>query len=257
MAIITSGSLADFSIRPTDTAYESVPAADQVDNFGVLAEVARDVPADVFKFDVSPAARGLALAHLRLRKGFQLGFQKNPLARLFARLFRRTREVYFIAWCWDLSGMPVSVYPGAAADPSSVLIPMRGGDIREFMGAGALLFPARPVTAGLAVRIQIWESARAKRNFGTTLSSVADVIQKSELNSLLTVVAAAAGVATATVALVEQAALQLAKTVGEVLKESSDNYVDFFEGYFPAASPWTNGKAVYSGTASEIALSQF
>jgi len=248
MAIITTGSLAEFSIRPTDRAYESVAAADQVDNFGLLAEVARDVPADVFEFEVSSLGRGLALARLRLDKGFQ---------SFLARLFHRTSDVYFLAWCWDLSGKPTSLYPGVAADPSSALIPMRGGDVREFMGAGALLFPARPVTAGLAVRIQIWESAKGTRDFGTTLSSVADVIQKSKLNSLLTLIAGAAGVATATVALVEQASLELAKVVGDVLEASSDDYVDFYEGYFPAAFPWTAGEVVYSGRASEITLKQF
>ena len=248
MAIITSGSLAEFSIKPTDKAFESVPAADEVDNFGVMAELSRGVPADVFQFDVSAEPRGLALARLTLYKGFQ---------NFLERLLQKTSDVYFLAWCWDLSGAAASVYPGAAADPRSVLIPMKGGDVREFMGAGALLFPARPVTAGLAVRIQIWESAEGARNFGKTLSTVADTIQKSKLNSLLTLIAGVAGVATGTVMLVEQAALELAKTVGDVLKASSDDYVDFYEGYFPAAKLWTAEQVVYKGSSSEIALSQF
>lgn len=248
MAIITRGSLADFSIEPTKGASTSVAAADVVDNFGVLAEVTRDAPADVFQFEVSPEPRGLALARLRLDTGFQ---------SFLARLFHKTSDVYFLAWCWDLSGAPASVYPGVSANPTSVLIPMRGGDVREFMGEGALLFPRRRVTAGLAVRIQIWESAEGIRNFGQTLSSVADVIQKSDLNSLLTVVGAAMGVATASVVLIEQAALELGKAVGDVLKETSDDYVDFYEGYFPSASAWPHSEIAYPGHASEIALKQF
>jgi hypothetical protein len=248
MAIITRGSLAEFSITPTDRAYKSLPAADEVDNFGVLAEVAHEVPADVYEFDVSPESRGLALARLHLDKGFQ---------NFLSRLFRTTSDVYFLAWCWDLSGAQTWVYPGGGADSASVLIPMKGGDVREFIGKGVLLFPARPVTAGLAVRIQIWESAKNTRDFGNTLSSVANVIQKSQLNSLLTLIGAVGGVATATVALVEQAALELAKAVGDVLKGSSDDYVDFYEGYFPSAEPWTHREVEYSGTASQITLSQF
>jgi hypothetical protein len=248
MAIITSGSLAEFSVEPTKEAHKSVAAADQVDNFGVLAEVAREAPADVFRFAISPEARGLAVARLRLDKDFQ---------SFLARLFHKTSDVYFLAWCWDLSGIPTSMYPGAAADASSALIPMRGGEVREFIGAGAALFPARPVTAGLAARIQIWESARGTRDFGQTLSTVADTIQKSKLNSLLTLIATATGVASATVALVEQAALELAKVIGGVLQASSDDYVDFYEGYFPAAAPWTDGETAYQGRASEIVLNRF
>ena len=248
MPIITTGSLSDFSITPTAAAYESIAAADDVDTFGVLAEITRDAPANLFKFDVSAEHRGLAMASLRLDPGFQ---------NFLARLFKKTSDIYFLAWCWDMSGEPATVYPGAAAAPTSVLIPMKAGSIREFIGAGALLFPARAVTAGLAVRVQIWESAQGTRDFGKTLSTVADAIQKSELNSLLTVIGTLTGVATATVALIEQAALELGKVIGNVLQASSDDYVDFYEGYFPAAAPWVHGNVSYSGTSSQITLNQF
>jgi len=249
MAIITSGSMADFSINRSPSTYDAV-GANEVTNFGALSEVARDVdvPADVFQFHKSAEPRGLGLARLRLSEGFQ---------NFLARLLRKTSDVYFLAWCWDMSGAPASVYPGAAADPASVLIPMRGGDVREFMGAGALLFPPRPVTAGLAVRIQIWESAQGTRDFGKTLSAVVDVIQNSNLNSVLHLIAATTGVATATVALAEQAALELGRVVGDALKASSDDCVDFYEGYFPSATPWTNRELEYRGIASEIALKPF
>ncbi len=134
---------------------------------------------------------------------------------------------------------------------------MRGGEAREFIGSGAVLFPPRSVAAGLSTRIQIWESAKGTRDFGQTLSTVADTIQKSKLNSLLTLIAMATGVASATVALVEQASLELAKVIGDVLKAISDDYVDFYEGYFPAAVPWTAGQTAYRGHASEIVLNQF
>jgi len=248
MAIISTGSLSDFSLVPTARAEESLVAADQVDTFGTLAEVTREAPADMFQYAVSPEARGLAVARLLLEKGFQ---------NFLARIFHKTSKVYFLAWSWDMSGTPASIYPGAAADASSALIPMRGGEAREFIGSGAVLFPSRLVTAGLATRIQIWESAKGARDFGETLSTVADSIQKSKLNSLLTLVATTTGVATATVALVEQAALELAKVIGDVLKASSDDYVDFYEGYFPVAAPWTAGQTAYRGHASEIVLNQF
>src|SRR5947199_362025 len=106
MAIITTGSLADFSVQPSDEAYRSVAAADQVDSFAVLAEVAREVPADVFRFAVSAEPRGLAIARLRLDKDFQ---------SFIKRIFHKTSDVYFLTWCWDMGGSPASMYPGTAA----------------------------------------------------------------------------------------------------------------------------------------------
>jgi hypothetical protein len=248
VALITIGSLTQFSVEPTDAALASVPEADAVNNFGVLAEVTREAPAGVFRFAVSPEGRGLAVASLRLEKGFQ---------NFLARLFHKTSDVYFLAWCWDMSGDPASLYPGAVADPASGLIPMKGGEIREFIGAGAVLFPARPVTAGLAMRMQIWESAQGSRQFGQTMSTVAQTIQQSKLNAALTLIATATGVATATVALVEQAALELGRVIGDILKASSDDYVDFYEGYFPASESWADGQTAYKGHASEIVLNRF
>jgi hypothetical protein len=248
MAIITVGSLSDFSLTPTARAVDTLAAAADVDSFGTLAEVTREAPADLFQYAVSPEARGVAAARLLLDKGFQ---------NFLARMFHKTSKVYFLAWCWDMSGAPVSMYPGVVADPSSALIPMRGGEAREFIGSGAVLFPPRSVAAGLSTRIQIWESAKGTRDFGQTPSTVADTIQKSKLNSLLTLIAMATGVASATVALVEQASLELAKVIGDVLKAISDDYVDFYEGYFPAALPWTAGQTTYRGHASEIVLNQF
>jgi hypothetical protein len=247
MATITSGSFAQFSVHPMD-ADVTAPSPDKPDTFGVLADLPPSAAAEAFKFAVSTDSRGLGVATLRLDKEFQ---------GQLARLLRRSSDVYFLAWCWDLSGAPAATYPGAAASPASSLIPIRGGETREFMGSGAVLFPARPVTSGLAARIQIWESARKTREFGATLAAVADTIQQSRLNSVLTLLAGATGVATATLAMVEQAALELAITVGDVLEASSDNYIDFFEGYFPVSLSWTDGTEDHKGRASEISLTRF
>jgi hypothetical protein len=37
--------------------------------------------------------------------------------------------------------------------PQACIISLQAGDVRKFMGAGIVLFPARKVTAGLATRI--------------------------------------------------------------------------------------------------------
>jgi hypothetical protein len=216
-AIITSGSLTEFSIRP---------------------------------IAVSTEPRGLALARLRLDSRFRL---------FLGRMFDKTSDVYFLAWCWDLSGMPTSVYPGVAADPSSALIPIRGGEVREFIGTGTVLFPARPVTAGLGVRIHIWKSARERRDFSRTLSTVTDVIQKSQLNSLLTLSAATRGGPEANLAIVDRAAQGLSREIDAVLRANSEDHhpIHLYEGYFPAVAPWTDSDVKYLGHASEIVFTQF
>ncbi|MFA7763047.1 hypothetical protein [Streptomyces sp. NRRL S-448] len=124
--------------------------------------------------------------------------------------------------------------------------------MREFIGEGSILFHSRPVTAGLAVRIQVWESGQGIRDFGESLATVSNTTQESNL-----IIATAANVATATVALVERAALELGKAVGRALQAASDDYVDFYEGYYPASSSWSARQETYRGADSEITLSLF
>jgi hypothetical protein len=248
MAIITQGSISDFSVQMVPGTLTRLTGLTEVDTFGTLAEVSNTVAADTFRFAASAESRGLALSSMRLDPGFQ-GF--------LARLLNSTSDIYFIAWCWDLSGRPVAVYPASGASADSSLIPLKGGQLREFIGAGAVLFHARQVTAGLGVRLQIWESKKRKRDFGKALAEVSGKIQQSNLNSLLRQIATFTSVPTATIALIEQAALELGKTIGTVLQAMSDDYVDFYEGYFPASDPWPLGKGSYKGSASEIVLSHF
>ncbi|MFD3928424.1 hypothetical protein [Streptomyces sp. NPDC058614] len=248
MALITNGDFSDFSVEATLEAQGTRAWINQIDSFRTMSQVSRGTPGNSFQFHVSPEPRGLAVASIRLEKGFQ---------NFMERLFNRDSDIYFMAWCWDLSGQPVSHYPANAENPGSCLIPLSGGELREFIGSGALLFPARPVTAGLAVRIQVWESDQATRDFGKTLAAVSKQIQDSKLNSLLSTIGMVLNVTTATVALVENAALELGQVIGTVLQATSDDYVDFYEGYYPASTLWSPGEEVYQGANSEIALSLF
>jgi hypothetical protein len=68
--------------------------------------------------------------------------------------------------------------------------------------------------------------------------------------------ATATGVPGGTLALCEQASLELAKVVGTILEASSDDYVDFYEGYFPVSDPWTPHEQTWSGGSSQIVLSR-
>jgi len=249
MALIQVGSLGEFSVVPLETAMKKLPAAQRIDTFSVLSQVTSQLPPLAFDFAVSRNERGLTLKSLQLKKEF---------GNFISRLFNATSKIYFLAWAWDISGL--SFYPGPAAAPSSCLIPLKGGEIREFIGSGALLFPPRKITAGLALRMQIWASRGKQRKFGKVMEEVASTIQGSELNTVLLGMAGGAGVATGGVAgalaLVEPAALELAKLIGQILAKAEDEFVDYFEGYFPAKEPWTKGAARYSGKGSTLVLNR-
>jgi hypothetical protein len=247
MALIKYRSLGDFSVAPTAKA--TIPSAEQIDSISVLAEVTRAAPPDSFDFLTSKDRRGLALHTLQLKSEFQSFLQ---------RLFNMDSDIYFLAWAWDMSGL--QHYPGANADPSLCLIPLKGGQLREFIGVGAVLFPPRPIRAGLALRIQIWESRQKRKEFGKLMAKIASTIKGSDLNTLLITLAAGAsgatGGASGVLATVEPAALELAKLIGDILANSSDDFVDYFEGYFPASESWNASPAEYEGKGSTIVLNR-
>ena len=244
MALINVGSLGDFSVQ----ALERLPNAEEIDTFSVLAEVKERVPANSFNFLTSPDRRGLALQSLQLKREFQ---------NFFARLFHKKSNIYFLSWAYDVKGL--SHYPGNSAAPTSCLIPLRGGELREFsIGAGVILFPPRNVAAGLALRIQIWEFRKGLRHFGEVMKEIASAIEASKLNTVLISLAAApaTGGASAALPIVVSAAEKLAQAVGDILKGSSDNFVDYFEGYYPAAGRWSAGEEQHEGPGTAIILNR-
>jgi len=268
MALIQRGSFEDFSVRIVEPTEDSLTRSSRsgrafmqmepdteravrsaLSRFSTVRE-AREVtrafqPVNL-EYQVSAERRGLALKSLTLRKGFEGFLQK---------LFHRTNKVYIVAWCWDLSGSPIQVYPEANADPSSYVIPLQVGQAYQFIGRGLLLFPARAVVGGLAVRIMLYESDKNSVNVGKIMSFVADTIYTSELQLLLTLLKA--NPTPIVLELIAQAAKTLAGTIGRILQNEGDDYVDFFAGYYPASEPWTPGEETIAGTASEITLTRF
>ena len=247
MAIIRAGSLDDFSAVVTARERAVLPVLCGLDRFSVLRETTRSVQPVPIEFERSDSRRGLALKSLKLTEGFE-GFLQG--------LLNPTNEVYFLSWAWDLSGKPIVQYPGAGATAQDCIIPLGVGKVRELLGAGIVLFPARTITAGLAVRIQLWESDQGARDFGKAMSEVANTIKASDLSNLLELTSMATGVTGTTIALIAEASLELAKAIGKILQANSDDYVDFYEGYFPAADEWSKGHETYQGYASEITLTR-
>jgi hypothetical protein len=248
MSLIKNGSLLDFSVKAKEHVLSKNPILKQINTVKTLSEVSRTVENNSFEYTPSAEPRGIALKTLELTEGFE-GFLCN--------LFNATNEVYFIAWAWDLSGKPVNQYPGKDTNPEDVIIKMKVGNIRNFMGEGINLFPKRSVSGGIALRIQLWESDIKERRFGKILTETADTIQKSQLNNLITLIANSSGISGVTITAIKEASLELAKLIGTILKANSDDYLDFYEGYFAADSSWNIGEHKYEGLSSNIVLNQY
>ena len=199
-------------------------------------------------FAVSNNSRGVSLKSIKLTKDF--GF--------FAGLFNPEVKIYFIAWSWDFSGGPIIQYPPAQLgfSPESLVLTLRAQEERSFLGTGVLLFPPRKVTAGINLCINLWQSTQDVRAIGTTLGSVAQTIQSSTLNHVLSTIAIASATPAAAVALATNASLELTNTLGTVLKTSNDQHLDLFQGTYDVTQAWTAGDDLNQGHGTEIVLTR-
>ncbi len=243
MALIQHGSFDDFSARIAEPTRSQFRGLDDITTFAAAREATRAVQPAGMGYDVSNDKRGLALKSLKLTKGFE-GFLGN--------LFDSTNEVYFLAWSWDFSGKGVEVYP-SADNPQSCIIPLNVGDNVRFIESGIVIFHAREITAGLATRIMLWESDKDDRDLGETLRAVAKAVDESNLNSSLRSYVPTTPT-TEIIDKVKNAAIELVDLIGGILKNNSDDYVDYYEGYFEASKPWPKNDLRYCSNASEIVL---
>jgi hypothetical protein len=248
MALIKVGSINNFAVGANETAKKDRPFLEGINTFSALNEISRDVSSDSFEFITSQDARGVGLKSIKLTAGFE-GFLQNFLGS--------TNDIYFIAWAWDLSGQPINQYPGAGVNHQNVIIPMKVGSVREFIGQGINLFPKRQVKGGIAIRIQLWECDEKVRSFGKAMTETADAIEKSKLNNLLSLISLTTGVAGATITLIKEASIELAKVIGIILQTNGDDYVDFYEGYYASDQIWTSGNETYHGNSSVLTLDKY
>ncbi|MGV8120448.1 MAG: hypothetical protein AB2L14_11860 [Candidatus Xenobiia bacterium LiM19] len=240
MALIQNGSIAEFSAKS-----EAKP---NLFTFSHLVEATRTIQPAEIKFTESTDERGIAISSIKLRKNFE-DFLHN--------VFQQHNELYIVSWAWDFSGRAPFFYPGSDAKPDDCIIPIVVDKPRDFVGAGRILFPAQKITAGLAVRIMIWESDKQARNFGKAMVEVANTIKSSKLTNVLSLISMATGLTGVTLVTATAAANELANAIGMILQANSDDYVDCFEGYYPVNSPWEKKKETFKGYASEITLNYF
>ena len=248
MALINVGIIDNFPVTANEAAKKREPSLANISSFSSLQKIPDDAASENFDLITSDEPRGIGLQRIQLVKGFEGYLQQflNP-----------TNEIYFIAWAWDLSGQPLYFYPGPGKGNQNLIIPIKVGMAREFIGQGINLFPKRKVKGGIALRVQLWESDQQIRNVGKTISATAREIKKSRLNHLLSVVSTATGLTGTTITLIKEAAVELSGLIGKILQKNGDDYVDLFEGYYASDRNWHTGKENYMGYSSQITFDKY
>jgi hypothetical protein len=246
MALIDVGTFDRISVRLRTEGRRAAPQ----ERIYILGDSPKTTPAKKYDFVQSRDRRGFALQRITLEKDIR-GWA--------GRLFKRTTNVYFLSWAWDMSGEPIAIYPGELVRSGDCLIPMRAGQKREkkFLGRGPALFMPRRVSAGIELRIQIWESKKGTRNFGETMVKVKKAINGSGLSTTLaTLGAVTTGVAGLTLGAIGGAAVELVGLVGGILKDRGDNYLDYYSGLYPADETWRRGEETHQTNVTSITLNR-
>ena len=259
--LIKSGSLDNFSIRPTATEFADYEMSkllvkhkdvlSNIKSYSALEQMSRSLAKESIPFVPEALTKfgGLGLESFTLYKGFE-GIMN---------LFNPQNEIFFVAWTWDLSGNEPYVYPGKDIEPGQWVSPVKKDDTVKFIGNGLNLYPKQEIKGGVGVHIEVWESDSDVRKAGETIKEVTSKIQESKLTQILTGIASA-NPTTATITAISQAVLELSNIIGDVLSKNSDDYVNLFEGYYDVDS-WTIGRDEYKNPVNdpicEIVLNKF
>jgi len=223
MALNKSGRLLDFSVGSGQSVLSQKSSLKNFKTFNASTEVTRILEPNSFEFLSSNEPRELPLKAIKLSEGFE-GVLDN--------LINSTNEVCFIAWAWDLSDEHINHFQGTVPELNKALIRFKAGKLSEYVEEGVHLFPKKNMLEGLSIRLLIWESVQNVMNFGKLLTEVVEAIHKSELFNLLSFVSFEKGISASKLNAIQQASLELAKAIGLILKVNTDEFVDFFEGYY-------------------------
>ncbi|MEV8516971.1 hypothetical protein [Dactylosporangium sp. NPDC051484] len=190
-------------------------------SFAALRELTRQVqPVPVtFVRSATPVRLELAALNLPASSHGMLRRVLDPAAR-----------IHVLAWCWDLSGRAPAVSPSVdSADPKLWRLDLT--DERRSLGDDLVLWPDQPVVAGLCVRIIVWEGEHAH-----VPEEISEAMRHSRLTAVLTGLPDAARTTITSAIMAREAAAGLGAEIAPVLRALCPDYVDLFEGFFPASS---------------------
>ncbi|WP_305787956.1 hypothetical protein [Symbioplanes lichenis] len=227
MPLITRGSLDRFTASATDPAVRE-QGLDGAHAFSVFREVTRRLQPVRLELARSAGVRSLRLSGLELR----------PESRVMLRgVADADRPVHLVGWWWDLAGGGPTVVP-APGEAKDWALRLDGDGVRRLSHPVRLADPGRAVTGGLTVRLIPWQ-AEPGTDPEALVAEVAEAMRHTTLAGALDMLGEASRVTMSTVIAVRQAASALGPEIAPVLRALCRDYIDLFEGFYPAAEPDT------------------
>jgi hypothetical protein len=224
------------------------PAADEYgltgpQPFSVVREVTRMLQPVPLRFEETPMPVGVTITGLDLMAGSRV---------MLRRITDPDVPLHVLGWSWDLSGAGPAIVPGIDADTKEWTIGL-SENARRLGEIGLALVPPRPIVGILAVRVILWQSDRGEDPAALT-EDIRDAFAHTRLNSVLSTLAVSPATMMTT-ANVREAAGELGREIAPVLRALCTDYVDFFEGFYPAV-PYTadnmNGLEKFTGYHSQL-----
>jgi hypothetical protein len=187
--------------------------------FAVLREVTRALQPLPVTFVTTPDPVAAGITGLSLTGG----------ARAMLRgLLDPGADLHVLAWVWDLSGAPPVVLPGE--DAKRWRLSLRDG-VRTAADGPLPLWTGRPVVGGLVTRILLWQNGS-----GPVAGEVAEAMRHTRLASTLAAVGGTGRTTITSAVMIREAAGALGGELAPVLRALCADYLDLFEGHFPAGA---------------------
>lgn len=231
MPLISRGSLDHFTAVAKDSAAHDEGLTGP-HRFCVFREVTRALQPVPVEFCRSDTPRQLQLTDARL----------DPGSRVMLRhVADADRPVYVLGWWWDFAGGGPVVVP-SEIDSSNWALSLETGGVRHLPKPLVLAEPGREIVAGLVVRVILWQGEPGTDPRRVTAETV-EAMRHSTLAGMLGLLGSTADTSVATVIAVRQAAAALGSEIAPVLRALCTDYIDFFEGFYPATDQVRDAEA--------------
>jgi hypothetical protein len=208
-----------------------------------ISELSYNIEIPTMNLAESEKSWGLFLRELFLNKSFE-GFLAN--------LFNPKNEIYFTSFAWDYSQNKPFIFPPMGAERSAFRFELKQGTSKKFIGDGINLWPTKKVVGALNLVILIWECDKDWENLGARLDSIHDIIEKSNLNKLITAISTNPSLATGVA--IGMAVNELLGIIGKIMQRNQDDKVALFIGSWGTHKPQTAGVNLYVQDAASIEI---